>query len=246
MQITEINIEFIKPNNGLVAFTSLVIDGNLYLSSIAIHKKLTEEGYRITYPSKGSFSIFHPTNKTTSKQIEEAILNKLKEVMSRKNNLTFIVLAIYIIYKIFQRKMTKQEKEKLLKELESDDKKNNEDREKAIAKINTEYEKKCILNQGKREMIYKLCPEEKPINVIQTDQKLKMKEIRAIAKTFIINNGSCGTEDILRHFINLGYNIKKQDIANALSQGGMFEFQRGENNSKKTGKWVLKEMEVLM
>lgn len=85
MQITEINIEFIKPNNGMIGFASLVIDGNLYLSSIAIHKKLNEEEYRITYPSKGSFSIFHPINKTTSKEIEEAIFKKLKEVMSKRS-----------------------------------------------------------------------------------------------------------------------------------------------------------------
>jgi len=85
MTISEVNIEFIKPNNGLIAFASLVIDGNIYLSSIAIHKKLTEEGFRITYPSKGSFSIFYPINRTTSKQIEEAIFKKLKEVMIRKN-----------------------------------------------------------------------------------------------------------------------------------------------------------------
>ena len=84
MNITEINIEFIKPNNGMIGFASLVIDGNLYLSSIAIHKKLQEEGYRITYPSKGNFSIFHPINKTTSKQIEEAVFKKLKEVMSKR------------------------------------------------------------------------------------------------------------------------------------------------------------------
>ena len=85
MQISEVQIEFIKPNNGIIAFASLVIDGNLYLSSVAIHKKLQSEEYRITYPSKGSFSIFYPINKTTSKQIEEAIFKKLKEVMSRKN-----------------------------------------------------------------------------------------------------------------------------------------------------------------
>ena len=136
--------------------------------------------------------------------------------------------------------------DKLLKELESDDKKNNEDREKAItnaiATINKEYQKKCAINQGKREMIYKLYPEANPINTMQSVPKLKMKEIRAIAKTFIISNGSCGTEDILRHFINLGYNITKQGIANGMSQGGMFEFERGENGSKKTGKWFLKQL----
>ncbi len=85
MNITEIQIEFIKPNNGIIAFASIVVDGNLCLSSIAIHKKLQSEEYRITYPSKGSFSIFHPINKTTSKHIEEAIFKKLKEVMSKKN-----------------------------------------------------------------------------------------------------------------------------------------------------------------
>ncbi len=85
MNITEVQIEFIKPHNGMIGFASLVIDGNIYLSSIAIHKKLTEEGYRITYPSKGNFSIFHPINKSTSKQIEEAIFKKLKEVMSKRS-----------------------------------------------------------------------------------------------------------------------------------------------------------------
>ena len=85
MQISEVNIEFIKPNNGMIGFASLVLDGNLYLSSIAIHKKLQSEEYRITYPSKGSFSIFHPINKATSKQIEEAIFQKLKEVMSKRS-----------------------------------------------------------------------------------------------------------------------------------------------------------------
>ena len=86
MQINEINIEFIKPNNGLIAFASLVIDNSIYLSSIAVHKKLNEEDYRITYPSKGNFSIFHPINKTTSKQIEEVIFKKLKEVMSKRGS----------------------------------------------------------------------------------------------------------------------------------------------------------------
>ena len=85
MQISEVQIEFIKPNNGMIGFASLVIDGNLYLSSIAIHKKLQSEEYRITYPNKGSFSIFHPINKATSKQIEEAIFKKLKEVMSKRS-----------------------------------------------------------------------------------------------------------------------------------------------------------------
>jgi len=83
MQITEIQIELIKPNNGLVGFASLVVDGNIYLSSIAIHKKLNSSDYRLTYPSKGKFAIFHPIHKEASNQIEQAIFAKLKDVMKK-------------------------------------------------------------------------------------------------------------------------------------------------------------------
>ena len=83
MKITEVQIELIKPINGLVGFASLVIDDNLYLSSIAIHKKLNTEGYRLTYPNKGQFTIFHPINKQTSSQVECAVFGKLKDVMNK-------------------------------------------------------------------------------------------------------------------------------------------------------------------
>jgi stage V sporulation protein G len=93
MKITEIQIEFIKPNNGLIGFASLVIDGNIYLSSIAIHKKLNSANYRLTYPSKGKFNLFYPINKESSKKIELAILEKLKDVMNkndRYNSFNFV------------------------------------------------------------------------------------------------------------------------------------------------------------
>ena len=83
MKISEVQIELIKPNNGLIGFASLVIDDNFYLSSIAIHKKLNAEGYRLTYPNKGHFTIFHPINKQTSTQVEAAIFGKLNDVMKK-------------------------------------------------------------------------------------------------------------------------------------------------------------------
>ena len=81
--ITEVKIDFIKPQEGIVAFASVVINDAVCLSSIAIHKKLSSEGYRITYPSKGKFNIFHPINKEVGSAIEQAILTKLNEVMNR-------------------------------------------------------------------------------------------------------------------------------------------------------------------
>ncbi len=91
IQISEVKIEFIKPCEGLVAFASVVINNAICLSSIAIHKKLNAEGHRITYPSKGKFSIFHPISREAGLAIEAAILEKFQEVMSNvydKNNHT--------------------------------------------------------------------------------------------------------------------------------------------------------------
>ncbi len=88
--ISEVKIDFIKPNEGLVAFASVVINDAICLSSIAIHKKLNAECYRITYPSKGKFNIFYPINKEVGFAIETAVLNKFQEVMinvyDRHNN----------------------------------------------------------------------------------------------------------------------------------------------------------------
>ena len=83
MKISEVQIEFVKPNSGLIGFASLVIDGGIYISSIAIHTKLNGEGYRLTYPNKGSFTICHPINKKVSLEIEAAVFDKLKDVMKK-------------------------------------------------------------------------------------------------------------------------------------------------------------------
>jgi stage V sporulation protein G len=83
MKITETNIDFIKPIDGLIGFASVVIDNDIYLSSIAIHKRLNVDGYRLTYPEKSGRSVFYPINKQASHKIEQAIFEKLKNVMSR-------------------------------------------------------------------------------------------------------------------------------------------------------------------
>lgn len=83
MKISEVQIEFIKPCNGLIGFANLVFEDGLYLSSIAIHQKLNADGYRLTYPSKGKFTLFYPIRKDLSLEIEAAIFSKLKNVMNK-------------------------------------------------------------------------------------------------------------------------------------------------------------------
>ena len=89
MQITEVDIAFVKPKDGLIAFASVVLDDQLYLSGIAIHSKLVGSGYRLTYPTrrigKVQFSLFHPIRRQIGLAIEQAIIDELKNVMSKRN-----------------------------------------------------------------------------------------------------------------------------------------------------------------
>lgn len=87
MQVTEVDIAFVKPKDGLIAFASVVLDDQLYLSGIAVHRKLDGSGYRLTYPTRrvgdSQFSVFHPIRRPIGLAIERAIFAKLKDVVSR-------------------------------------------------------------------------------------------------------------------------------------------------------------------
>lgn len=89
MKISEIQITPIKPQNGLVAFASCLINNGLYLGSIGILTRL-EGGYRLTYPTKSvgdkQINIFYPINQETGKILEEAIVKKYQEVMKKSND----------------------------------------------------------------------------------------------------------------------------------------------------------------
>ena len=89
MHVTEVDIAFVKPKDGLVAFASIVLDDQIFLSGIAIHQKLVGSGYRLTYPTRKvgetQFSIFHPIRKQIGLAIERAIFDKLKNVVSTQD-----------------------------------------------------------------------------------------------------------------------------------------------------------------
>jgi len=87
MKVTEVDIAFVKPKDGLIAFASLVLDDTLYLSGIAIHRKLDGSGHRLTYPTRkisaGKLSLFHPIRRPLGQAIERAVLDKLNDVVSK-------------------------------------------------------------------------------------------------------------------------------------------------------------------
>ena len=87
MQVSEVRINLIKPQDGLIVFASMVVNGDLYLSGIGIHRKLDGSGFRLTYPKRKAgrqcFDIFHPINRGAGRMIEDAILAALKDVLNR-------------------------------------------------------------------------------------------------------------------------------------------------------------------
>ena len=90
MKVTEVDIAFVKPKNGLVAFASIVLDDQLYLGSIGVHQKLCGTGYRLTYPtrkqSEAQFQVFHPIRKALGLAIEQAVFAKLNDVLNKHDD----------------------------------------------------------------------------------------------------------------------------------------------------------------
>lgn len=89
MVVSEINVTPVKPNNGLIAIASVVIDSSIYLNSIAVYTKL-DGSYRLLYPTKqvGNKLVgyHHPINQQTSRLIEKAIFKKCSELFQESNN----------------------------------------------------------------------------------------------------------------------------------------------------------------
>lgn len=77
----------IKPKDGLVAIASVVADNSLYLGSVGVFTRLNGSGYRITYLTKKigekNINIYHPINKETSKEIEEAIISEAEKILTQ-------------------------------------------------------------------------------------------------------------------------------------------------------------------
>ena len=88
-KISEVQIIPIKPQNGLVAFASFVLDGSLYLGSIGIMTR-PNGGYRLVYPTKKiadrNLNIFYPINKEFAQLVENEIVKQFEDVMKNEND----------------------------------------------------------------------------------------------------------------------------------------------------------------
>lgn len=80
MKISEVNVVPIKPDEGLIAFASCVLDDCYYIGSIAVFTKLGG-GYRIVFPTKKigerHMHYHHPINR----EIQAALLDAISDAM---------------------------------------------------------------------------------------------------------------------------------------------------------------------
>lgn len=88
MKISEVQIITVKPQNGLVAFASCVLDESFYLGSIALHSSInTKLGFRLVFANKKLSNgqiveICHPINREAELQITEAVVESYLKLMS--------------------------------------------------------------------------------------------------------------------------------------------------------------------
>ena len=84
-QISEVQIVPIRPKDGIVAIASFVLDGWLYLGSVAIMTR-PQGGYRLLYPTKKladrNIPIYHPIRREIAQHIEQKVIERLEEVMN--------------------------------------------------------------------------------------------------------------------------------------------------------------------
>ena len=84
--VSEIQIIQVKPKDGLIAFTSCVINNQFYLGNIAIYTSPSSpDGFRLVYPLKilptgKQINCVHPINRETGNAIKKAIINKYLEI----------------------------------------------------------------------------------------------------------------------------------------------------------------------
>jgi stage V sporulation protein G len=86
ISLSEIQILPVKPNNGLVAFASFILNGQFYIGNVAIYTTPDGFDYRLVYPAKilpngKQINIFHPITREAGEVIKFAVLEKYRALI---------------------------------------------------------------------------------------------------------------------------------------------------------------------
>ena len=89
LEISEIQILPVKPQNGLVAFCSFILNNQFYVGNIAIYTSpSTYDDFRLVYPSKilptgKQINCFHPINREAGNAVKKSIISQYEKLMER-------------------------------------------------------------------------------------------------------------------------------------------------------------------
>ena len=87
LEISEIQIVPIKPQNGLVAFASFIINQAIYLGNIAIYTcPSSEVSYRLVYPTRklsneSQVNLVYPIKREVGEYIQSEIVKKYLKIV---------------------------------------------------------------------------------------------------------------------------------------------------------------------
>ncbi len=98
LTISEIQIIPVKPRDGLLAFTSFILNGCLYVGDVGLHARPDGSGYRLVYPARvlnnGKLvSAVHPIDRTTGDEIERAVVQAYETLIRKCAEKSHVNLA---------------------------------------------------------------------------------------------------------------------------------------------------------
>lgn len=78
IKLSEIQIVPVRPNKGLVAFASFVLNDSFFVGDVAIYTRIDQPGYRLVYPVRYLVTglrvhCFKPIHKPVADEIENQV-----------------------------------------------------------------------------------------------------------------------------------------------------------------------------
>jgi len=78
IKLTEIEIVPVRPNKGLVAFASFILNDSFFIGDVAVYTRIDQPGYRLVYPVRYLVTglrvhCFKPIHKSAADEIENQV-----------------------------------------------------------------------------------------------------------------------------------------------------------------------------
>ena len=87
-EISEVQVFPVRPQDGLIAFASCILGGQIYIGNLGVYTKPDGSGIRLVFPVKTlpnglTISCVHPICREAGSAITEAVAKKMRELFSR-------------------------------------------------------------------------------------------------------------------------------------------------------------------